>query len=195
LGRVLRGLGDPEMSSGGLRGILVRLGGVLGEFWGILGGLGFSSRDLGGLGFGRTRPRVETVRCGRSGRQALRVLGKSAHAYARASGRRAARVRVRVVGKARERHQTAPDLNGSRRSLFASCEEFGGGLSDTLSSSTGNNINFRATLLKRDLRCEVLGISHQHLARSGPRGMERRKRLAEIISRNYTGKLERLWGS
>jgi hypothetical protein len=45
LGGVLRGLGDPERSSVGLRGIL-----VLGEFEGI-----------GGLGFDRTRPRVETA--------------------------------------------------------------------------------------------------------------------------------------
>jgi hypothetical protein len=69
----------------GIRGIWVRLGGVLGEFGGILGGLGLSSWDFGGLGLDRTRPRVETARGGRAGRQALRVLGKSARAYACAS--------------------------------------------------------------------------------------------------------------
>ena len=158
---------------GGLRGILVRLGGVLGEFGGMGGGLGLSSWDLGGLGFDRTRPRVQSARGGRSGRQALRVLGKSAHAYACASGRCAHAYVCVLLGK-RARHQTAPDLNSSRRSLFASSEEFGGGLGDTSSSSTGANIYFRATLIQRDLRREVLGISYQHLARSGLRGMEDR---------------------
>jgi hypothetical protein len=163
------------------------------NFWGSWGVLGFL---LGILGVWGLAGRGQEWRLCDVGALGVRPYACWVRARTRTRAHQAgAPARVRVVGKARERHQTAPDVNGSRRSLFASCEEFGGGLSDTLSSSTDNNIIFRATLLKRDLRCEVLGISHQHLARSGPRGMERRKGLAEIISRNYTGKLERLWGS
>ena len=59
------------------------------------------------------------------------------------------RVCARVLLGKRARATKQPQTYMVEDEVFASSEEFGGGLSDALGSSTGTNINFRATSLNK----------------------------------------------